>query len=615
MKALTLPVLVLLMAAPAWALPTYLNTPNPSCSGWAATHQACAAVTFAGEHGKIADPFGSITALLVAPEAPGSTRVPKGTVWFKAAYTRVHVQARWDAMTGAYNPIVPENTYGSLVSPASAAALATVDITVNAANRHLYCTLTKCVVPLNLTAQQVQAVTDWEAAGAQVSNTGYPYNTHPVSVDVVAHAWLDDPNGDLSKRHEVFEATLDPPTIPTGCEIGPPGPPALALAALLGVLLLVAWRRRMLLALALLLVCAGVAHAANILAVGDANLATLQAAAANDTLGAVIPTMQFASGIPPTAQTANGGGVPPTLQNGATVATAQQVAGGCVLPTITYAATTDVGPEMVPRGDYLLVVDADCTVSIAYPATDAQDGPLIAPAVTAQMGTRTLSSNYPYIQCARPYKMSISTYDLATLSLYGAPWPFVGSTPSWWAAYTRLPATQLQISGSVMDYGDPPPDSGGGGLDLPEPFGHTASAFGFVGWTVEPGPPGLPAIPPNMNSASPQVYYNQSLQYFSLRDTSIGEVMFPQPSGFWHEMNLAMWERPAGRIDMLAAATGVLPNWGFGISSIPPRIPAVFAILGSTIAYLNGVCPFDILYPFVEGSCGQNCYVYTDYPQ
>lgn len=604
------------------------------CTGWAQTHNACvedstvgSTPNHAGEVTKLSDPYGQLTLRLRAPAMPSTNVPPDITLWASDALEQIHIQAGMYKQLGIFNTIIPSNSYGNLITSSgvkipvgadtsdTAAPLATWDLTINSANYTQYCTgLTRCTISLTPTPAQAQAITDWIATGYYTTGT-INWDTHRITTDAVVNAWYID-SSNINQRHLSFHDTLNPPAIGGGCDITPHSGFAFPIISVLIVLVLAAKRRRVVMVTLLLLstTTTTTTHASNIMVVGDTLATTLETAAANDTLDSAISSMQALYHI--TSGMTEG----QTVMNGTL-----QPDGSCSFPKklTFFASNSSQGVSMVRTSPYQLNIDSNCSMWISYPPPDEEtsdEGTPVDPVVYSDGGCFSTGQCPSPAQCARPYDVYIKTIDAALWSDYGLPFPLgLGTAPPWWTSSFRTPATKLGLSGSTWDFGPwPMPDNGGGGLgttginETPE-FNHTVYAFSPYGWTAEPGPPGLPPLTPWQHSQTLTRHYSEAIQYFSMHSNFWTQNFFPVTQGFWHQMKIAVWLSPAGVIDLEAAFSGIMPNWGSDLTHTPPILPASFTITGNSVFGFYGVCPFSVIFPFIQQSCGENCFIYQDH--
>jgi hypothetical protein len=473
-------------------------------------------------------------------------------------------------------------------------------------NEQDYCNKGDCAATFTPWPETVAAIKAWQ----QIDDD------HTVMVDVVVNAWYqNDASGPMTSFHAILNP---PPGGPGGCAIiDPHTTPNGALLLLLPVLLLVWRRRRALLGLGLLLVLATPALAGSVVVTDPGDLALLEAAAESNQLNWIIPAIQSARSIAT------------PMAEGALMTTGTIMPdGSCDLGTLAIAGSNadGAGLDQIIKAPIAIEVDENCHAYLSYETTTAPDpdGNDSTAIVYEQggdgFGTVPTAGQPDPPFCHRPYALKIAHYNAAAAGLlpFGMPWLIpVVPTPNWWLYYGRTPSTALRIAWDALDYGpvrglpfDPPE----GGLEWAGDFEVQPTNQYYLSWFAQPGPPGLPAIDPYRYNAIRSEYYLQSIQWFRMEGNLITEYMFVPPSGYDHMMSLTMCLRPEGRVDFVMAFRGSVPNFGGTVADLP-RLPYIARILGDWAYEISGYnCPWQRRYPF-EGSCGVNCYAYTNYPE
>src|SRR5262249_48851244 len=133
----------------------------------------------------------------------------------------------------------------------------------------------------------------------------------------------------------------------------------------------------------------------------------------------------------------------------------------------------------------------------------------------------------------------------------------------------------------------------GDSFDFPDDPEISASAFSGFGWTVESHDINGQPVAPAHWTVDPSVYYLESIRWFSMHNNTVTEFLLNQPSGFWHFIHLGFTMQPEGRIDMIAAVAGDLPNQSGSLSAVPPHLPWVGTFIGRWVFEISGPqCPW-----------------------
>lgn len=427
---------------------------------------------------------------------------------------------------------------------------------------------------------------------------------HNISVEIVVDVTSNSGDNGLTAESS-HRFTLNPMLPEAGCMVVAPAAPAAALLLGFLPLLLVgrhrASSRRVLHVLALLgLLLPQRAGALSIITTDSSSGQFLEAAYQNNALTSAIQILQLSHGVTgPLAEGAH-------LTYGV-----HRPDGSCAVDTITIAASSEgAGVEQVAHTPITFYVNAeDCEVYVSYLASDGAAPPsTTGDEVPQRLPVAALQAGSHDPVCTRAINVRMRHYNGAALAL-PLPWPFPSAVPTGFLRWTRSPSTIVAIGGFAYDLG----------TQLVEPSQPYVLHRALPPlWEAEPGPSGYPPLPPALISVTPTLYNVQSIRYFIMPDTWWSELMFDPPSGYEHHLTAKFSMQPAGKIDLLMAATGILPNVGLNWAGPIPRLPYVGTFVGDYYLEADGpYCPGAWQRIPMGAPCGPgdpSCWFVTNYP-